>query len=154
MNFNFGMNIFPSSCYTCKEFRTPPISCMGRAHSRVNRVQKPPFYASPWWLTTPDRSLDLWSRRPKLPINQVGSLRFLRPWCGDGLKSGKKKKTRLAQNGPISQILSHLKCIHCPMSDLKFMCSYIFHCTWVTYMCRLNLCALYLGFLLPMRVYL
>ena len=50
--------------------------------------------------------MDLWSRRSKLLINQARSLGLLRPWNGDSLKNG--KKSRLARNGPFSQILSHI----------------------------------------------
>ena len=57
MNFNFGMNILPSSCYTRKEFRATPKSGMGGASAHVNRVQKSPFYASLWRITIQDRRL-------------------------------------------------------------------------------------------------
>ena len=29
MNLNFGMNILPSSCYTCDKFQAPPTSGLG-----------------------------------------------------------------------------------------------------------------------------
>ena len=90
-NLNFGMNILPSSCYTRKEFRAPPISSMGGAQSCVDRIRKLPFYASLWQLIAWDSfvyllTLDLWSRRPKLSTNQVRSLGLLRPSvCTQGL---------------------------------------------------------------------
>ena len=113
MNLNFGMNILPSSCYTRKEFRAPPICGMGGARSCVDRIWKLLFYASLWWLTAQDRRLavapnvDLWSR---MPTYQVGSLGLLRPWNGGSLKNG--KQPRLARSGPFSQILSHLCRLH------------------------------------------
>ena len=57
MNLSFGMNILPSSCYTCKEFRAPPTSGMGRVSTRVNHVRKSQSYASIWQLTTQDKRL-------------------------------------------------------------------------------------------------
>ena len=49
-------------------------------------------------------TLDLWSRRPKLLINQVWSPRLLLPWNGDKLKSD--KKSCFARSAPFSHIWS------------------------------------------------
>ena len=57
MDLNFGMIILPSSYYTRKEFRAPPIYCVGGASAHVDRVRKSPFYASLWRLTSQDRRL-------------------------------------------------------------------------------------------------
>ena len=57
MDLNFGMIILLSSCYTCKEFQAPPISGVGGATTRVDRIRKSLFYASLWWLTSLDRRL-------------------------------------------------------------------------------------------------
>jgi len=45
-DFNFGVMILTSSCYTCKEFYTTPSSGLGGASVWVDRVQKSSFYAS------------------------------------------------------------------------------------------------------------
>ena len=65
---NFGMNILPSSCYTSKEFRAPPISGMDGARGRVDCVQKLPFYASLWRLTTRDRTFAI--------ASYIGSVKY------------------------------------------------------------------------------
>ena len=57
MNFKLGMNILPSSCYTQYELRAQPITGVGGASARVDRVRKSPFYASLWRLTARDRRL-------------------------------------------------------------------------------------------------
>ena len=67
MDLNFGIIILPSSYYTHKEFRAPPISCVGGASERVDRVRKSPFYASLWRLTS-------WNRRLAVASN-VGSVK-------------------------------------------------------------------------------
>jgi hypothetical protein len=59
MNLKPGMNILPSSYYTRCEFGATPISSMGGASERVDRVRKSPFYASLWRLTVQDRRLTL-----------------------------------------------------------------------------------------------
>ena len=125
MNLNFNMNILPSFCYTCEEFRAPPTSGLGWASAGVDRVWKSPFYASLWQLGTWGLSklltLDLWSRRPKLPTNLMGSLELPRPWC---LKNG--KKTRLVRNGPFLRSYHSLRSYHIVYD----YCIYInkFHC--------------------------
>jgi len=58
-DFNFGMKILTSSCYTRKKFRTTPTSGLGGASTQVNRVQKSPFYASLWQFTVRYRRLPL-----------------------------------------------------------------------------------------------
>ena len=114
MNFKPGMNILTSSCYTRCKSRAPPTSGVGGASGRVDLVRKSPFYASP--LGTGGLmqllTLDLWSRRPKLLINQARSLGLLRPWNGDSLKNG-KKKMHFAQSGPFSHILPHIVIYTC-----------------------------------------
>ena len=97
-DFDFGVMILTSSFYTGKEFRTTPISGLGGVSARVDHVQNhnfmPHFGGSLFstgglfWLLT----LDLWSRRPKLSINQVGNLWLLWPWNDDSLKNSQKKK--------------------------------------------------------------
>ena len=72
-DLNFGMNILLSSCYTHKEFWTPPISDMGRASTCINHVQKSPFYASLWQLTARDRRLAV--------ASNVGSVEIEGPNC-------------------------------------------------------------------------
>ena len=57
MDLKFSMIIFLSSCYTRKELQDPPISCVGGAIALVDHVQKLPFYASLWRLTSRDRRL-------------------------------------------------------------------------------------------------
>jgi len=42
-DFNFGVIILTSSCYTCKELNATPNSGLGGASARVDRVQKLPF---------------------------------------------------------------------------------------------------------------
>ena len=58
LNFgtNIGMNNILSSCYN-QEFQAPPISGMGEANARINRVPKSPLYASLWQLAAWDRRL-------------------------------------------------------------------------------------------------
>jgi len=58
-DFNFGVKILTSSCYTCKKFRATPTSGMGGASARVDRIQKLPFYASLWQFTVRYRRLTL-----------------------------------------------------------------------------------------------
>ena len=71
----------------------------GQAHKSItfeNRRFMPHFGGSPFSrggllsLVT----LDLWSRRPKLSTNQVGSLGLLWPWNGDRLKTEKNRFLR------------------------------------------------------------
>jgi len=98
-DFNFGVMILKSSCYTRKEFCTTPTSGLGRASTRVDRVRKLPFYAPLWQFTIQYTRLilmlDLWSRRPKLSTNQVGSLELLWPWNGDSLTAWKTESIRV-----------------------------------------------------------
>jgi len=45
-DFNFGVKILTSSCYTRKEFRATPTSGLAGASAQVDGVRKSPFYAS------------------------------------------------------------------------------------------------------------
>ena len=45
MDLKFGMIILPSSCYTCRELRAPPISGVGGVSEHINRIRKSLFYA-------------------------------------------------------------------------------------------------------------
>ena len=95
-HFIFGVMIFTSFCNTRSEFHAKPDSGLGGASTRVDHVQKSLFYASLWRFTIRYRrltlasNLDLWSRRPKLSTNQVGTLGLSWPWNGDSLKNSKK----------------------------------------------------------------
>ena len=60
-DFNFGVKILTSSCYTRKKFHAMPTSGLGRVSMRVDRVQKSPFYASLWQFTVQYRRLTLTS---------------------------------------------------------------------------------------------
>jgi len=88
---NFGVKILTSSCYTCKELRAMPTSSLGGASTRVDHVQKSPFYASLWQFTVWYRMLTLPSNvgsvklKAKLSTNQERSLRLLWPWNDDSL---------------------------------------------------------------------
>ena len=42
-DFNFGVMILTSSCYTGKEFHTTPISGLGRVRAQVDHVQNHNF---------------------------------------------------------------------------------------------------------------
>ena len=53
MNLNSGVNILPSSCYTCKVLS--PAHFLNGQRARV--CSSSPFYASLWWLNDQDRSL-------------------------------------------------------------------------------------------------
>ena len=86
IDLNFGVMILTSSRYTHKEFCATPASSLGGASAQVNCVQKSLFYASIWWFTVQYRrlnlasnTLDMWSKKPKLSTNQVGSLGLLWP---------------------------------------------------------------------------
>ena len=57
MNFNPGMNVLTSSCYTSSKLRAPPTSGVGEANKCVDCVRKSPFYASLWRLTARNRRL-------------------------------------------------------------------------------------------------
>ena len=58
MSLKLGMNILSSSYYIHSlQIASPPISSMGEASARVDRVRKSLFYALLWWLTTRDRRL-------------------------------------------------------------------------------------------------
>jgi len=58
-DFNFGVKILTSSCYTRKKFSATSTSGLGGASARVNRVQKSLFYASLWQFTVRYRRLTL-----------------------------------------------------------------------------------------------
>jgi len=58
-DFNFGVMILTSSCYTHKEFRATPTSGLGGASAQVDRIRKSPFYASLWQFTIQYKRLTL-----------------------------------------------------------------------------------------------
>ena len=57
MTIKIAMNTLTLSYYTRQEFRALPISGMGGASTRVDRVRKSPVYAVLWQLTARDRRL-------------------------------------------------------------------------------------------------
>jgi len=50
-DFNFGVMILTSPCYTGKEFRAMSTSGLGGASARANYIRKSPFYTSHWQLS-------------------------------------------------------------------------------------------------------
>ena len=53
MNINLGINILPSSCYTRKEFLTPPTSSVGSTNECVEKS----LLCLSWQLTAKDGRL-------------------------------------------------------------------------------------------------
>jgi hypothetical protein len=92
MNLKPGMNILPSSCYThYKSWTTPIPVWAGQVSTSIvfeNRHFMPLTY--------------LWSRRPKLLINQLRQ----KPRALETLEQKKGKKSRFTRSGPLSHILS------------------------------------------------
>ena len=83
MNFKPGMNILPSSYYSCYKSRAPPTSGIGGASVRVDRVRKTPFYGPLWRLTVQDRRLALASNVGSVKYKvQTASIPSLKPKLG------------------------------------------------------------------------
>ena len=90
-DFNLGVMILTSSCYTGKEFRAKSTSSLGGASARVNHVQKLPFYASLWQLSDQYRRLIIVSNVNCLQTKWGG---FVYPGMVTNLRTAKNHALR------------------------------------------------------------
>jgi len=112
-DFNFGVMILTSSCYTCKEFYTTPTSGLGGASVWVDRVQKSSFYASLCRFTVQYGRLILASKHWICEGEGLNCLQTKwEAWgsYGLGMVTAWKtaKKLCFAWYGPFSYILYHI----------------------------------------------